>query len=140
MTTRLTTNYNALKEELKFLTPEDLYDFEKMANVLSFQEVCTYLCVTEADIPASELVIAKAAHARGVVSAIHEAADRLFSNMNTRTGAVAALEYLRATSGLFQVTATPLPGNSGGFSFTVNLKQDSTASDAPKANHLRPVS
>ncbi|RKX65658.1 MAG: hypothetical protein DRP42_04380 [Tenericutes bacterium] len=125
MPIRLNTDYPAMRKHLEFLGPEDLLTFELKAAVLSFTDVCTYLCIHEAEIPEQELEWARSAHARGQVSSIDQAGKSLFSNMNTRNGAVAALEYLRATSGLFQVEATPISAKSGGgFTFNVNLTND----------------
>jgi hypothetical protein len=145
VTERFPTDYMKLKDRLTFLTAEDLLTFELKAKVLSFEDVCTYLCILPAEIPECELPYAQKAHARGQVDAIHTAAGALFSNMKTRNGAVAALEYLKATSGLFQIDATPIsPGSGGGFSFHVNMTQDgqeapATGSDAPGTDKDKPT-
>ena len=44
--------------------------------------------------------------------------------MNTRNGALAALEYLKHTSGTFAVEATNIPSTQGGgFNFKVTLTE-----------------
>lgn len=122
---KFNTNYSLMAEHLNYLTTEELLSFELKAKVLGFQDVCTLLCIEISEIPEEELAWAKMAHARGQVDAINTAADSLFSNMNTRNGALASLEYLKATSALFQVDATPISAaKGGGFSFEVNLKSD----------------
>ena len=131
-TPRFSTDYQKLKAHLDFLSVEDLCNIEIRAKVLSFDDCLVWLGYTANEIPDMELGWAKKAHAKGAVEAVHEAAKHLFTNMKTRNGAQAALEYLKAKSGDFRVDATPT-GNGSGFSFNVTMGDQAKKSSPLKA-------
>lgn len=130
---KFSTNYLELKDHLETLSPSDLQNIEDKAKILSFPDCLVWLGMEESDLKPIELAFAKKAHSRGALDAIHVAAKHLFSNMNTRNGAVAALEYLKATSGTFQVDATPIsPSKGGGFSFNVTMTPEKEKDNQPE--------
>ena len=127
---KFSTNYLELKDHLTVLSTADLNSIEEKAKILSFSDCLTWLGLDEHELESLELTFAKKAHARGALDAIHVAAKRLFTNMNTRNGALAALEYLKATSGTFQVDASPIaPSAGGGFSFNVTMVPEKKVTD-----------
>lgn len=128
---KFSTNYLELKDALTMLTPGDLQHIEDKAKILSLEDSLIWLGLTLAEIPPTpDLEFATKAHARGALGAIHTAAQKLFNNMNTKNGAIAALEYLKHTSSTFQVSATQIPANQGGgFNFTVSLTPEETPTD-----------
>lgn len=122
-TPKFSTEYNDLKEHLKVLSVDDLQNIQTRAKILSFEECLTWLGYKADEVPELELDWAERAHARGALEAVHDAAKHLFSNMKTRNGAQAALEYLKAKSADFQMEIVPSAGGKG-FSFSANMHPD----------------
>ncbi len=119
---RQSINYNTLS--LEFLDSEDLVNIEIKAKALSFEECLDFLCITEADIPPSDLKYAKLAHRRGRAIGIANACDNLFASMKVRGGSEAAILYLKQTASEFKIDAVSAPGSNNGFQFVVNMPQD----------------
>lgn len=127
---KFSTNYTDLKDSLTILTPSDLQNIEDKAKILSLPDCIIWLGMELAELSTIEVAYATKAHARGALDAIHKAAKHLFQNMNTRNGALAALEYLKHTSGTFKVDATQIPSSQGGgFNFSVTLTPEETPKD-----------
>ena len=130
---RMTTNYNTLDRKLNYLDVSDFHVVESKAKALTLAECLDYLCLDINDIPADELKLLTRCHRRGRLSAISEATSSLFTAMsNPRCGVQASIEYLKQFSDTFTIEAsTNGSTTSGGFSFNVQLADDSASSQNP---------
>lgn len=125
---RLPTNYNKL-EDLPTIEPDDLLNIELLARVLSVQECFEYLLLEESELTAEELAICNKVHRRGLKRGIHEATQALFSQMKSRGGTDACLNYLKTFAGQFTVETEPGGAAAAGFNFSVTLTEDQKKPD-----------
>ena len=115
---RLDSNYNKI-EGLEVLSADDLLNIEIMAKTLELDACLESLYLTLADLSELETTIVQRVHRKGRNKGVQEAGDNLFSQMRTRNGTVACMEYLKVMSNTFTIQVTPVGGSSGGFHFNV---------------------
>ena len=122
---RMTLTYSNLG--LVYLDQDDLCAIEIKAKALTLNECFDFLCVIPEDVPPNELAIANRVWRRGRSSAIHTAANKLFSSMDMRGGGAVAFDYLKQLSSTFQLEVEPATASKTGFSFNVVMAEDDPA-------------
>lgn len=123
MSSRLSTNYNKLGD-LVYLDSEDLLAIEINAKMLELDECFDMLFIEKDELSEYEFAVCKKAHRRGRKTAIADAGKHLFSQMQTRNGTQACMEYLKQMSGTFQMEVTPDAGSGSGFTFNVMMPEN----------------
>ena len=102
------------------LTESDCIDITLSAKSLSLEECYDSLMIDAADLSTAEVRFAEQLHRYGRAIGVKDATDNLFYHMKTKSGADAALEYLRKMGSEFSIDVVPGAGKSG-FSFNVNI-------------------
>lgn len=116
---RLPTNYNEI--QLTDITAEDLNVIEIHGKVLEFDETMDVMMIELSEVCDYDQEVMRRVHKRGRLLGVKQAGDKLFTSMSSRSGNVAAMDYLRQMSGTF--AAEVVTSDNGGFSFNVVIDE-----------------